>query len=119
MDFERLLNQKSEENYWDIVNEISSYLMRNNEEYKNNSHYISGVLNDYANLRMVLEDDISVDLTKAEVSKLIEYLNKSSEKSIMERKHIFYAGCRFAYFFIKEIGLLKEENIDVSNVQQD
>lgn len=119
MDFERLLNQKKEENYWDVVNEISSYLIRNNEEYKNNSHYISHILDNYPNLKMVLEDDIPVDLTKAEVSKLIEYINKSSEKNILEKKHIFNAGCQFFYFFIKEIGLLKENNIDFSNVKQD
>lgn len=118
MDFERLLNQKSEDDYWYIENEISSYLMRNNEKYKNNSHYVSDIMNDYKNLEMVLEDHIPVDLTKEEVSKLIEYINKYSEKNIIEKQQIYYAGCRFAYFFIKEMGLLKETNIDLSNAQQ-
>jgi len=117
VDFERLFNQKIEENYWDIVNNISSYLMKNNEEYRNNSHCIVNILNDSENLRMVLEDNISVDLTKEEVSKLIEYISKSLEMRVMEKKYIFYTGCRFTYFFIKKMDLLKETNTDLSSIQ--
>lgn len=117
MDFERLFNQKSEEIYWDIVNNISSYLMKNNKEYRNNSHCIADILDDSENLRMVLEDNASVNLTAEEVSKLIEYISKSFEMGVIEKKYIFYAGCRFAYFFIKKLDLLKEASTDLSNIQ--
>lgn len=113
MDFERLFNQKSEDDYWDIVNEISSYLMKNSEDYKSNSHSICDILDDNVNLKLVLEDDTALDLTQAEVEKLIEYIRKSSEKNIMERKYIYYAGCQFTYFFLKKMGLLKETNVDL------
>ncbi len=114
MDFERLFNQKSEDDYWDIVNEITSYLYRNSEDYKKNSNSICDILDDNDNLRSILEDNKALDLTKSEVEKLIEYINKLSEKNIMERKYIYQAGCRFTYFFLKNIGLLKEINTDVS-----
>ena len=33
MDFNKMFDQECEENYWDIVNFVSSYLMGTNKEY--------------------------------------------------------------------------------------
>ncbi len=119
MDFERIFNQSCEEKHWDIVNDVVTYLMKTDEEYKNNSYYCADIIDSCENLKTVLEENKPIALNEDEISKLIEYINKSSERNTMERKHIFYAGLRYAYFSIKEIGLLKETNIDFSNIQKD
>lgn len=110
MDFNKMFDQECEENYWDIVNFVTSYLMGTNVEYKKSAYRCSDIIDKYPNLKLVLEDDTPVDLSKDEVSGLIEYLTSSSDRNTLEKKQLICAGCRSTYFLLKKIGLLKENN---------
>lgn len=110
MDFNKMFDQECEENYWDIVNFVSSYLMGTNKKYKDSAYKCSDIIDKYPNLKKVLEDDTPVALTKKEVSGLIEYITSSSDRNTLEKKQLVCAGCRSAYFLLKKMGLLKEQN---------
>lgn len=110
MDFNKMFDQECEENYWDIVNFVTSHLMKTNEDYKNSAHRCSDIIEEYPNLKKVLEDDTPVTLSKKEVSGLIEYIKKSSDRNTLEKKQMICAGCKSTYFLLKKIGLLKENN---------
>ncbi len=110
MDFNKMFDQECEENYWDIVNFVTPYLMRTNEDYKNSMYRCSNIIEEYPNLKRVLEYDIPVALSKKEVSGLIEYIKKSSDRNTLEKKQLMCAGCRSTYFLLKKMGLLKEQN---------
>lgn len=110
VDFNKMFDQECEENYWDIVNFVSSYLMRTNKEYKDSACKCSDIIDEYPNLQKVLEDNIPVALTKEEVSGLIEYISNALERNTLEKKQLVCAGCRSTYFLLKKIGLLKENN---------
>lgn len=110
MDFNKMLDQECEENYWDIVNFVTSHLMKTSKEYKNSAYRCSDIIEEYPNLKTVLEDDTPVALSKKEVSGLIEYIKKSSDRNTLEKKQLICAGCRSTYFLLKKMGLLKENN---------
>lgn len=110
MDFNKMFDQECEENYWDIVNFVSSYLMRTNKEYKDSAYKCSDIIDEYPNLKKVLEDDMPVALTKKEVSGLIDYISNASDRNTLEKKQLVCAGCRSTYFLLKKMGLLKEKN---------
>lgn len=105
-----MFDQKCEENYWYIVNFVTSHLMKNNEDYKNSTYRCSDIIDKYPNLGTVLEDNIPVALSEEEVSALIEYINESSNRNILESKQLLYAGSRSTCFLLKKMGLLKENN---------
>lgn len=112
MDFEKVFEEECEETFWDLVNFESTYLMKNNEEYKECSHKCAEIVGKYPKLQRVLEDDIPMALSKEEVANLIEYINNYNDRSLIEKKQLVSASCRNTYFAFKKLGLLKESNSD-------
>ena len=112
MDFNKIFNQECDENYWNMVNFVSSYLMKTNEKYKDSVYKCSDIIEKYPKLKKVLEDEVSVGLSKKEVKVLLEYLSSMSDRNILKNKQLICTTCRNTYFFLKKIGLLKEKNND-------
>lgn len=110
MDLDKMLEQECDENYWDIVNFITGYLMKTNDSYKESANVCCDIVEKYPKLKQVLEDDIPVSLSEEEVSNLIEYIHRYSDRNTMERKQLLCAGCRSNYFILKKLGLLKKKN---------
>ncbi len=112
MDLSKMLEQECDENYWDIVNFITSYLMKNNKSYKQSANECCDIVTKYPKLKQVLEDDIPVSLSKEEVSNLIKYIHSASDRNTMERKQLLCAGCRSSYFILQKLRLLKDKESD-------
>jgi len=50
VDFNKMFDKECEENYWDIVNFVTSHLMKTSKEYKNSAYRCSDIIEEYPNL---------------------------------------------------------------------
>lgn len=62
----------------------------------------------YPNLQQILEDDKEINLTKADCQMLQKLFNLQLDISQFEEQEIFFLGGKEAYFYFKNLGILKE-----------
>lgn len=112
MDLDNIVESQYELLFWEILNKETRHLYKNSKEYINISHRCVDILNKYPNVQLVLEEEKPIILTEEEMTALIEYKQLDKERYILEEKQMLYAGSRNAYYILKKIGLLKDEESD-------
>ena len=65
------------------------------------------LLNQYPNLRKLIEDDESMALSEEEVTALSKVLCLFDDKRIIQEKELFLRGIREAYFFFKKTKIIE------------
>lgn len=92
---------------YELIDSSRTKLKRNNLEYKNLHDKFHKIMNDYPNLRLILEEDEELELNKEE-SKMLQKLNTLyMQMCDFEEREIFFLGAREAYYYFKNIGILK------------
>ena len=105
-----LYNLKSFE-FVELIDNAKMNLKSKNIEYKNLLDEVENIKNSSSNIQSLLEDydeDIEINLTKIEFKMLQQLLNLQSEMKNFEDQEIFFQGSKEAYFYFKNIGILKE-----------
>ena len=79
-----------------------------NIEYKKLLEEVDNIMESYPNLQQILEDDKEINLTKTDCRMLQKLFNLQLDISQFEEQEIFFLGGKEAYFYFKNIGILKE-----------
>lgn len=110
MNFNKWFEQECEETFWDLVSNETTDLMKTDREYKKSISRCADIIDEFPNLKLVLEDNTPVALSQKEVTNLIEFLTKSSERNIEEKKQLCIASSRNTFFILQKMRLLKDNN---------
>jgi len=95
---------------FEYLGTVVHFIEENNPKYKKILSKRNEILNINPKLRDILENDISMELTKKDCEQLIEILNLRNDGEIELHKYIFFKGMCEAYQLLKTIGILNDEN---------
>lgn len=96
-----------ENDFSEFVSDIFVNLKKQNKDYKNIIAEKERLLNQFPNLRKLIEDDQSMALSEEEVSALSEVLCLLDDKRIIQEKELFLRGMREAYYFFKRTKIIE------------
>ena len=94
--------------FYEYVSSVCVNLKKTNKKYQESCLKESKLLDNFPRIRKIVEDDASCELSKEEVSALIEYLSLRDDKRMLEEKELFFRGSGEAYFYFKRIGIFKD-----------
>lgn len=92
----------------ELISKAKVSLKDKNVEYKNLLDEVKNIMESYQNLQLILEDDKEINLTKFECKMLQKLFNLQLDIRQIEEQEIFFLGGREAYFYFKNINVLKE-----------
>ena len=93
----------------EIIDKAKVALRLKNKEYKNLLNEVSDLKINHPNLQLLFEDDEDVSLSKNDCKMLQKLINLELEIRDFEEQEIFFLGGKEAYFYFKNIGILKEK----------
>ena len=99
--YEMYLNEAIEERKFDLVNR--------NEKYKNLREKFNDIMNKYPNLQLILDENKEMILTEDECKMLQKLFTIYMDICDLEEKEIFLLGGKEMYFYLKDVGLVKEK----------
>jgi hypothetical protein len=99
--YEMYLNEAIEERKSDLINR--------NEDYKNLKEKFENIMNKYPKLQLIFEENREMILDGTECKMLQKLVALYMEISDLEEKEIFLLGGKEMYFYLKDIGLIKEK----------
>lgn len=79
-----------------------------NKEYKNLLDEVLDLKINHPNLQLLFEDDDDISLSKTDCKTLQKLINLELEIRNFEEQEIFFCGGKEAYFYFKNIGIIKE-----------
>ena len=92
---------------YELIDSSRVNLKRTNLEYKNLHDKFHKIMHDYPNLQLILEDDEEFELNKDEC-KMLQNLNSlHMQMCDFEEREIFFLGAREAYYYFRNIGIIK------------
>ena len=92
----------------EIIDKAKVALRFKNKEYKNLLDEVSDLKINHPNLQLLFEDDDDISPSKTDCKTLQKLINLFLEIRNFEEKEIFFCGGKEAYFYFKNIGILKE-----------
>lgn len=92
----------------EIIDKAKVALRFKNKEYKNLLDEVSNLKINHPNLQLLFEDDDDISLSKTDCKTLQKLINLELEIRNFEEQEIFFCGGKEAYFYFKNIGILKE-----------
>lgn len=93
---------------YELIDSSRVNLKRTNLEYKNLHDEFHKIMHDYPNLQLILEEDEELELNKEE-SKMLQKLNTLyMQMCDFEEREIFFLGAREAYYYFRNIGIIKQ-----------
>ena len=96
-----------EDYFGEFISDIFVNLKKKNAEYKNIIAEKEKLLNQFPNLRKLIEDDKSMALSEEEVSALSKVLCLLDDKKIIQEKELFLRGIQEAYYFFKRTKIIE------------
>ena len=99
--YEMYLNEAIEERKSDLINR--------NEDYKKLKEKFDNIMNKYPKLQLIFEENREMILDGTECKMLQKLVALYIEFSELEEKEIFLLGGKEMYFYLKDIGLIKEK----------
>lgn len=97
-----------EDSFGEFVSDMFVSLRKRDKEYKEFLEEKEKLLDSFTNLRGILEDDETMELSKNEVSALIQYLFLQDDQRMIEERELFLRGMLEAYSFFKKFKIIKE-----------
>jgi len=94
--------------FYEYVSNVCVNLKKTNRKYQDSCVKQAKLLDNFPSIRKIIEDDVSCELSKEEVSALIQYLSLLDDKRMLEEKELFFKGGGEAYFYFKRIGIVKD-----------
>ena len=92
----------------EIIDKAKVALRYKNKEYKKLLDEVIELKENNPNLQLIFEDDEDISLTKNDCNMLQKLVNLELEIRNFEEQEIFFLGGKEAYFYFKNIGILKE-----------
>lgn len=92
----------------EIIDKAKVALRFKNKEYKSLLDEVSDLKINHPNLQLLFEDDDVIPLSKTDCKTLQKLINLELEIQNFEEQEIFFCGGKEAYFYFKNIGILKE-----------
>lgn len=92
----------------ELISNAKVTLRNKNKEYKKLQDKLENIMDNHPNLQMIMEDEVELNLTKTDCKMLQTLFNLHIEIQAIEEQEIFFLGSRDAYFYFKNIGILKE-----------
>ena len=93
----------------EIIDRAKVALRFKNKEYKNLLDEVADLKENHLNLQLIFEDDDDISLSKNDCKMLQKLINLELEIRNFEEQEIFFLGGKEAYFYFKNIGILKEK----------
>ncbi len=84
-------------------------LKNTNQDYKKLKKQYHDIMDRFPNLQLIFEDDGIFELNKEECKMLQKVIQLGLKINELEEYSIFFLGCREAYFYFKNIGIIKEK----------
>jgi len=92
----------------ELISDAKVSLKNKNIEYKKLLEEVDNIMESYPTLQQILEDDKEINLTKTDCRMLQKLFNLQLDISQLEEQEIFFLGGKEAYFYFKNLGILKE-----------
>ena len=92
----------------EMISDTKVALRNKNTTYKKLLNKVENIMDNYPNLQMIMEDDKDIYLTKNDCKMLQKLFNLQIEIQALEEQEIFFLGGREAYYYFKNIGIIKE-----------
>lgn len=92
----------------EMISHTKVALRHKNTTYKNLLNKVENIMDNYPNIQMIMEDDKDISLTKSDCKMLQKLFNLQIEIQALEEQEIFFLGGREAYYYFKNIEILKE-----------
>ena len=92
----------------EMISDTKVALRNKNTTYKKLLNKVENIMDDHPNLQMIMEDDKDIYLTKTDCKMLQKLFNLQIEIQALEEQEIFFLGGREAYYYFKNIEILKE-----------
>ncbi len=92
----------------ELLDKAKVALRNKNLEYKNLLDEVAEIKESHPNLQMISDDSEDIILTKSDCKMLQKLFNLELDIRNFEDKELFFVGGREAYFYFKNIGILKE-----------
>ena len=92
----------------EIIDKAKVALRFKNKDYKNLLDEVADLKENHPNLQLLFEDDDEISLSKNDCRMLQKLINLELEIRNFEEQEIFFCGGKEAYFYFKNIGILKE-----------
>ena len=92
----------------ELIDKAKVALRYKNKEYKKLLDEVIELKESNPNLQMIFEDDKDISLTKNDCKMLQKLVSLELEIRNFEEQEIFFLGGKEAYFYFKNIGILKE-----------
>ncbi len=84
-------------------------LKNTNQDYKKLKKQYHDIMDRFPNLQLIFEDDGIFELNKEECKMLQKVIQLGLKINELEEYSIFFLGGREAYFYFKNIGIIKEK----------
>ena len=92
----------------ELIDKAKVALRYKNKEYKKLLDEVIELKENNPNLQLIFEDDKYISLTKNDCKMLQKLVSLELEIRNFEEQEIFFLGGKEAYFYFKNIGILKE-----------
>ncbi len=92
----------------ELIDKAKVALRDKNPEYKNLLNQVTDIKENHPNLQLISEEDDDICLSKTDCKMLQKLFNLELDIRNFEDKELFFVGGREAYFYFKNIGILKE-----------
>lgn len=92
----------------ELISDVKVALRNKNKEYKKLKDKLENIMDNHPNLQMIMEDEAEFNLTKKDCKMLQKLFELHIEIQALEEQEIFFLGGREAYYYFKNIGILKE-----------
>ena len=92
----------------EVIYKAKVALRYKNKEYKKLLDEVIELKENNPNLQLIFEDDEDISLTKNDFRMLQKLVSLELEIRNFEEQEIFFLGGKEAYFYFKNIGILKE-----------
>ena len=92
----------------EMISDTKVALRNKNTTYKNLLNKVENISDNYPNLQMIMQDYKDISLTKSDCKMLQKLFNLQIEIQDLEEQEIFFLGGREAYYYFKNIEILRE-----------
>lgn len=92
----------------DLIEQRRMSLGDKNEDYKKLSKEFKKIMDMYPNLQLILDKDRDIMLNEVDCKMLQKLVNIYLEMTMYEEREIFFLGGKEAYYYFKNMGILKE-----------
>ena len=104
------LYERIEEEFDELISDVQKKLIETDASYKKIYNMNKSLRNKYPSLLKIYESDNPETLNKKEIDALITMLNNELKLKYIEHKKMFMLGIKEAYYYFKNMDMLKEED---------